>query len=140
MKTLLIVTLSLITLTLNINAQPEMRMNPEERAQRITKMLTDSLELNEDQTEKVLQIQLDHQKKIQEKRTEFRNTGRTQDRNAMRSNRQEFMNFMNNERKEMHQKMKNVLNEEQYEKYLDLELERAQRPPVEQNRRRVRPR
>ncbi|SHI67861.1 protein of unknown function [Tangfeifania diversioriginum] len=113
MKKFGIILLSIMLVSLAGIAQPRGQRNfdPEQMARRQTDMLKDTLELNEEQEQKVYELNLETGQKMSALRDEIQGS----DAGAIREKMGEI-------RAEQNEKMKDILTEEQwgkYEKYLE---------------------
>lgn len=112
---------ALLMLVGNVSAQgrPEGRpqMNPEEFAKRRTEHLTKQLELNEEQSKQVYAQQLNQMKQMQQLRQD-QQTSREQMREKMHAARQQ-----------QDAEMKQILTDEQYKKWQQLQQEGRHRRP-----------
>lgn len=97
----------------NVNGQQRRQWSPEDMAERQTEMMNENLDLSEDQLISVKTINLKYAKEFQNSRDEIRG-----DREKMRTLRDQLKEKKNAELKE-------VLNSEQFDKYVKLEEERA---------------
>ncbi len=111
---LVIISLVLLSLTAsNMNGQQRQRPSAKDMAKRQTEMMVKSLNLDEEQEKTVEAINLKYADKFQKIREEAAG-----DREKMRTLRS---NLVNNKNKELEK----VLSEEQFERYKELEEERA---------------
>jgi Spy/CpxP family protein refolding chaperone len=108
MKKFGIILLSIMLVSLAGIAQPRGQRNfdPEQMARRQTDMLKDTLELNEEQEQKVYELNLETGQKMSALRDEIQGS----DPGAIREKMGEI-------RAEQNEKMKDILTEEQWEKY-----------------------
>lgn len=90
--------------------------NPEEMADRQVERLDEAIELSKDQKKQVREIYMESTEKMMDMREEMRSG----DREGMREKMQQM-------REEQNVKIKEILSEEQWEKYLVLEEERRSR-------------
>lgn len=111
---LFVAALLLCMTAMQASAQRGMMMSPEER----TKQLTDSLALNKEQSEKVLKVYQDTDKK----RREMFEAG-SQDRESRRESMRTLMN-------ETNKKIEALLTEKQKTKFQDMMARRMQRRPM----------
>ncbi|PWJ34175.1 hypothetical protein [Sediminitomix flava] len=91
-------------------ANAQQMPNPEEAAQRVCNKLASELSLDDSQKEKVTQIYQEHFQEIGKYKTRGANTSEIKE-----------------SREELHKQMKEVLNDEQFEKYASMEKEREER-------------
>ncbi len=116
MKHLILLSLAILFIAFQAKAQgPNRGGTPEEFANRQTKQMTELLSLSEKQQEQVAALNLKYAKKRDEQRKEA-----VGDREAMR----EKMKTMRTERQK---ELKEILSEEQYNKYIEFEKERFEK-------------
>lgn len=105
-----------------------MRMNFEERQQQELKWMKDSLDITEAQSEKIIELNKKRQEEFQKMREQFRQGGERPDRETMRKQRDES-------RAKQTASMKEILNDEQYTKYIKIQKERRERMQKARNSR-----
>jgi len=98
---------ALALMTVMTFAQEKKQRTPEERAQKATEKMAKELNLSEEQKEKVLEINLQKAKEMQQLKEEMK---------VLKEKRKKL-------RDEHAEQMKSVLSEEQYQKYLQMREE-----------------
>jgi len=113
--TFLLVCLVVVTMAQAPQGRQGRQFNPEDMAKRQTEQMTEDLNLNEQQVEKVSALNKKYAEKM---RDAFQNTD---------GNREQMREKMQTQRTEKEAELKEILTDEQFKKYQEIEKERMQR-------------